>query len=169
MSDEETVVTSALVEKSDSTARVYELGYHLVPSYKEDEAIAEAANIRDMIEKKGGTIIAEELPKEMELAYEMVKDIANKPENFTRSFFGWVKFDIEPAVALEIKDSLVRDDRLVRYLLIKTVRENTLASKRVGTMGTRKRYTPRRDEEGPAVEINKEEVDNKLDELLKEE
>lgn len=165
MSEEVTAVAETM-EKG--TGRVYELGYHFVPTMDEETVIKEASALRAMIEAKGGTIVSEELPREFALAYEMEKDIANKKNKFTNSFFGWVKFEIDPSVAEAMNKELMRDDRIIRYLLIKTVKENTIASKRVSTRtegGVKRKYVAKRDDE-PQVEINKEEVDKKLDELL---
>jgi len=146
--------------------RVYELGYILVPALSEDESVAMAGTLRDEMEKAGGVYISSELPKHMELAYPMVKPIANKKQSFTEGYFGWMKFEIDPAVAEKMNKAFIRDDRMVRHLMIKTVRENTVIGKRMVTRGegARKKYTKKDDE--PAVEINKEEVDKKLDELL---
>jgi hypothetical protein len=168
---EEKVSEKAEAKAEKSSLKVYELGYHLVPSLLDEGALKEAGNLREEIVKLGGVIIAEELPKAFELAYEMTKPIANKKQSFTNSYFGWIKFEMDPLVCEKWNKTLVRDDRLVRYLLISTVAENTIIGKRINTRteGTRKKLVLKREAEEPAVEINKEEVDKKLDELLGEE
>ena len=148
-------------------AKVYELGYILVPSYSEEEAVATAGALREEVGKAGGVYISSDLPRRMELAYEMAKPIANKKQKFAEGYFGWIKFEIKPEVAEKMNKAFIRDDRLVRHLLIKTVRENTVIGKRPAGAGLRKKYVKKSDE--PAVEIDKEEVDKKLDELLQAE
>ena len=147
--------------------RVYELGYHLVPSIAPENVATEIAVFKDMITKMGGSIIAEEVAKEFSLAYEIRKTIANKKERFSTSYFGWVKFELDSESVLELKKSLDLNTKVIRFLIIKTVKENTLISKRVPREYTKKRYTPKVDEAG--VEVNAEEVDKKLDELLAKE
>ncbi len=172
MEEEVKAVEAPVASKreNDEETRVYEIGYHLVPTYSEDEALKEAGNLRGVIEKKGGVIIAEELPKEFELAYEMARDISNRKTRFNQSYFGWIKFELEPEEVAKMKIELNRDERIIRFLIIKTVRENTVVGKRLTMRGdvVRRKYVAKKDDE-PAVEVDKAEVDKKLDELLSEE
>ena len=53
---------------------------------------------------------------------------------------------------------------MIRFLIIKTVRENTIATKKFGGSTFKKRTTKKEEGEAP-VEINKEEIDKEIDAL----
>src|SRR6185436_11361869 len=108
-------------------------------------------------------LISDEYPKPIELAYDMEKVISNKKEIYSRAYFGWVKFDGDPSTMDSLKAKLELDPMIIRFLLIKTVRENTMSSKK--TFSARKKFTAKRDDE-PQVEINKEEIDAQIDALV---
>src|SRR3989344_7578840 len=53
-----------------AASRVYEIGYHVVPSIKEEELEKIVGTIRSEIEKAGGSFIAECAPSLTTLMYE---------------------------------------------------------------------------------------------------
>jgi len=65
-----------------------------------------------------------------ELAYEMSRSIHNKKQKFSYGYFGWVKFECTTSQAEVIKDMLDKNEKIIRYLLIKTIRESTLSPRR---------------------------------------
>jgi len=148
--------------------RVYELGYLLVPTISEENLASEVGILKDALETFSAVTISEEYPKLIELAYKMNKVIANKKNKFDTGYFGWIKFEVEVSVLAGIKEKLDKSDSIIRYLLIKTIRENTIASKRPVRNDLRKRNTKKDGESAdtPALEMNKEEVDKKIDELI---
>ncbi len=160
----EEAVLDADVAASGSDTTVYEVGYLLVPTIAEEEVAAKVSELRETIDKLGAVVISDEHPKLTELAYTMEKDIANRKEKFNHAYFGWVKFDLEPGAVEKLKTELERNTSIVRFLIVKTVRENTLASKR--PLGFKKRT---RKDEAAGEEMNKEEVDKQIDALVTEE
>ena len=110
---------------------IYEVGYHIVPIVAEDDLGVRVTAIRDVIESEGGSVIADEYPKHMELAYPMVKIASNKRATHSSSYFGWIKFEVVPSGAKSIDSKLKADDFLLRFILVKTVRENTMVPKKV--------------------------------------
>ena len=110
---------------------VYEVGYHIVPIVAESDLGIRVTAIRDMIEGAGGSMIADEYPKHMELAYPIVKIAANKRAIHHSAYFGWMKFEVEPQGAKAIDLKLKADDLILRYIVVKTVRENTMVPKKV--------------------------------------
>ena len=154
-------------ETKDSEMRVYELGYLIVPSISEEELPKKVGELRGVLEKAGGVFVADEHARKIPLAYEMTKVINNVHVRFNEAYFGWMKFECDPSKVRGIEDEVKADLDVIRSLLFKTVRENTLAQKRILKDGPRRKtYTKR--EEAP-VEINKEEVDKKIDELIEAE
>ncbi|MEK7568789.1 MAG: 30S ribosomal protein S6 [Patescibacteria group bacterium] len=110
--------------------RVYELGYHLVPTLSEEQIPAASAAVRGMIERISKGIIAEEAPVFIDLAYTIVKTVEHKNKRFDEAYFGWIKFEGEPAGIAELEEGLKKDDNVLRYLVVKTLKENTFIAKK---------------------------------------
>lgn len=109
---------------------IYEVGYHIVPIVGEDNLGARATKVRDVIESHKGMIIADEFPRALELAYPMAKVAENKRATYTSAFFGWFKFQALPDALVAIDKDLKKDVDILRYLVVKTVRENTMSPKK---------------------------------------
>lgn len=107
--------------------RVYELGFHVVPSIAEEKLPAEMTAIKDVLESNGGIAIAEDFPKLKHLTYKMTKVVGAKHLKFDTAYFGWVKFEMDPEAVGKVKTALLRNDNILRFIIIKTVRESTLA------------------------------------------
>jgi ribosomal protein S6 len=137
-----------MAETEEARMTVYEVGYIMVPTIAEESLAVEVTTFKDSLAKEGATFIADEFPKMTELAYEMARSIANKKNKFSYGYFGWVKFEASTEHAKVIKSMLDKNETLVRYLMIKTVRESTLGSKRpYGKESSSKRRTHSKDEE----------------------
>jgi ribosomal protein S6 len=147
-------------------ARIYEVGYLLVPTLSEEEVPGVYTNLKDLISSLGTEIISDDMPKMMNLAYTMTKVIANVPNKFDNGYFGWVKFAMDPEKVDELKKKLDLDPNYIRFLILKTVRENTIAGRRF--VGGMKRRTPSTTKEGEEVvmPINKEEIDKEIDAMV---
>ena len=127
------------VEEEVKDARVYEFGYVLVPTIDLDALVGEVSRLKKVVEDRGGVFISEEAPRLMNLAYEMSRVVDNKKTWFTNGYFGWVKFEIDPSHAEAIEAIFRLDEKIVRYIVIKTVRENTMSTKRPARMDARKK------------------------------
>jgi ribosomal protein S6 len=96
----------------------------------------------------------------------MSRSIANKKQKFSYGYFGWIKFECTTDVAQALKASLDKNEKLIRYLLIKTVRENTMSTKRpYGKNDGAKRRSSSKNEESVAP-INEEVIDKEIDALV---
>jgi ribosomal protein S6 len=148
--------------------RVYELGYLLVPTISEEDLPATFGNLKELVSATGGMIISDEMPKTIPLAYKMVKVIGNARHKFSAAYFGWIKFTMDTEKILELKKKLDLDPNLIRFLVLKTVKENTIASKRFirGDMAHRRQRVEKNGNEETAVPINKEEIDKEIDALV---
>ena len=133
MADEITTTASDTNTPEGASSRIYELGYHLLASFAEAELPVEVAAIRSRVENHGGVFVADEFPHKMVLAYPMFRSTSGKRERFTEAYFGWLKFEMEPEEAELLNKELRDEKKLVRYILIKTIRENTLIPKRLLT------------------------------------
>ena len=153
------------VVEEDAKKSIYEVGYLMVPTIAEENLGGEVTTFKDELEKNGAVFISDEYPKMMELAYEMSRSIQNKGQKFSYGYFGWVKFECTTAQARIIKDMLDNNEKLIRYLFIKTVRDSTMSSKRPysKTEGVKRRVAPKAEEVGP---INEETIDKDIDALV---
>lgn len=111
---------------TENNNKIYEVGYLLLPTLAEEKLTDEVAFIKSLIEKHGGAFISEGFPERRHLAYEMSKEIDIKKHRFNEGYFGWVKFEVGNESIAEIKKALDAHVNILRYLLINTVRENTL-------------------------------------------
>ena len=147
--------------------RIYELGYHLVPTLSEEQIPGASGAVRGMIERISKDIIAEELPVFIDLAYTIVKTVDHKNKRFDEAYFGWIKFEGSPAGIAELEEGLKKDENVLRYLIVKTIRENTFIAKKF-TGAKVKEIAEEPVAEEVLAEIASEEVlDKAIEELVK--
>ncbi len=148
--------------------RIYELGYLLTPTISEENLSVNYGNLKDLIVNFGGEIISDEMPKMISLAYTMLSVTQNVRNKFDTAYFGWVKFEIIPEKILELKKKLDIDSNFIRFLILKTVRENTIAAKRfIHKDSRRKIFTAKKEGENEMpVLIDKEEIDKEIDAMV---
>ncbi|MCE9585364.1 30S ribosomal protein S6 [Candidatus Nomurabacteria bacterium] len=155
------------IKNTDSDARVYEVGYLLVPTIPGDEVPAVYGNLKELISSLGGEVIADEMPKQINLAYQMLKVVQNIRNKFDTAYFGWIKFEMNPEKVADLKKKMDLDPKVIRFLTTKTVKENTIATKKFvrADMGKYK-HSPKKEGEETPVEINKEEIDKEIDAMV---
>ncbi len=103
--------------------QVYELSYLILPSIPEDGLSGVVDKIKDAVSKAGGSLLDEEAPIELDLAYTMTKVVGASRYVVNEAYIGWVKFEAEPAGVPELADAINSMDEVVRSLLIKAPRE----------------------------------------------
>ena len=155
-------------ENVEKNSRIYEVGYLLVPTISEENIPVNYGNLKNLLVSLGGEIIFDEVPKMISLAYTMSKVVQNVRNKFDSAYFGWVKFEINSEKVLELKKKLDLDPNFVRFLILKTVRENTIAAKRfIHKDSRRKTFTARKEGENEIVTpIDKEEIDKEIDAMV---
>lgn len=154
--------------EGDINSRVYELGYLLAPTLSEENIPVEFGNLKELVSSLGGLTVSDEMPKILPLAYPMVKVIANLRHKFKTAYFGWIKFTMDSDKVLELKKRLDLNVNLIRFLILKTVKENTIATKRFarGDIARRKIKIEKKRSDETAIPINKEEIDKEIDALV---
>lgn len=115
---------------SETTTRVYELGYLLAPTAPETEVPGLVDALKAAIEKAGGSVRAEGAPEFIDLAYTMEKSIASKKMKYSQAYFGWIKFEAAPEAMESLKKTLDVMAVLIRYILVKTSIENAVIFKK---------------------------------------
>lgn len=152
--------------------QVYEVGYHLIASVSSPEGEKTVHALHKLIADAGGSIISEEAPKQMRLAYTMVKHDAGKNYKFDTTEFGWIKFEAAATTAEKMKNLLLADGNVLRHLIVKTVRENTLYGHHIATQkaaataraaDAERREAAKKEVGGP---VSEEEVDKAIEDLV---
>lgn len=146
--------------------QVYEVSFLLLPSLAESQVPAKVSSLKDVITSAGGEIVSGEEPILIDLAYGMTKVIQTIRHKANRGYFGWLKFEITAEGIEAVKKALDNADSILRYIIIKTVRENTLLN---GKMKLQKEERVRRSEEETAEvapEVVLEDVDKSIDALV---
>lgn len=151
--------------------RIYEVGFHILSTIAEDALGAEVTAVRDVIEAAGGKLIADEYPRHIDLAYPMLHVAANKRAYHHTAYFGWMKFEADSAAIKKINTALKGNDNILRFIVVKTVRENTFAPKKL--LRERRMHDDRADEEkddktrsADAPKMTEEELDKTIEELV---
>ena len=152
--------------KNEADSKVYELGYLLIPTIKEEDISINYGNLKELVVSFGGEVITDEMPKMINLAYSMQKVTSNVRAKFDRAYFGWIKFTMSGAKVLELKKHLDLDPNFIRFLILKTVKENTIAAKRFVRGETYKKPKSKSSENETVVPINKEEIDKEIDAMV---
>ncbi len=113
---------------TSSEPRVYELGYLIMPSVDEGDLGTQRDALVALITRFEGIVIDEGQPALIDLAYEMDKLINNKRAIFNQAYFGWIKFDVSPRGVEALTKEIEAVQSLIRFILVKTIKENTLTS-----------------------------------------
>ena len=150
--------SSIEIETDDAETQVYEVGFHIVPSVEENDLAEEVSAIKSLIEKREGVFVSDEAPKLINLAYTIAKDIEGKKYKFNTAYFGWIKFEMNTNNIAFVKEGMDANKNILRYLIIKTVKESTLVPK---TAMFTKSESSKKSKVKLKSEQNKEEVKKK--------
>jgi ribosomal protein S6 len=118
---------AADAHENEVVTRVYEAGYHIVPTVAEGDVEKVVAGIRSEIEKLGGNFIAEGAPSLIKLAFAMDKREGEKYASYDRGYFGWLKFEGSTSSAASLTAALKTNPQILRSIVFKTLREDTRA------------------------------------------
>jgi len=135
--------------------KVYELGFYFVPTLSEEEALEKSQKIREFVVSHGVEEIHFEAPVLRNLAYQIEKHTAGKNEMFSRAYFSWIKFVMTASSVLDLKKEMENDKDVLRFLIIKTTRENT--------------FTPSRPQSSPVESGETDISSDELPEVVEEE
>lgn len=166
MSKKETVA-------KNNEEKIYEVGYHVVSSVAEELVPAEVEKIKSFLAKEKAIIISEEAPKLRPLAYSIKKKFGSVYKTFDKAYFGFIKFELpEEGDIINIDTAVKKDEEVLRHLIIKTVRENTMYSPKI-TVFSDKESKIKTFKEDKVVKGDKtatiEEIDKSIDALVSEE
>ena len=162
--------TEKTLEKGDTLA-VYEASYLLLPSLAVEQVPAKVASLKKMLTSVGGQVISDENPILIDLAYPMTKVVGTLRHKCTKGYFGWVKFETTKEGIEAVKKGLDMDNEILRHIIIRTVRENTLLSGKMKLKSEDKKLGEGYETEViepvvPEKESTPEEIDKSIDDLV---
>lgn len=133
---------TALVDVGSDTEdllQIYEVGYHILPTVKEEDVEKVVADARSVIEREGGSFIAEGAPSLTKLAYAIPVKEGERKAEYDRAYFGWIKFEGKRDLIRTLSEVLKKSVNIMRFLVWKTIREDTRAHMKAPTLREVKR------------------------------
>lgn len=118
------------INETTVDSRVYEISFIFDNKLDEGTALEKSNALKQSIATLGGSFISEETPYMRELAYEMIRVVNNVNVRFNEGYFGWIKFELDGAKIKDFEKAIKLDEEVVRYIVVKTVRDNTVYTKR---------------------------------------
>lgn len=118
------------INETTVDSRVYEISFIFDNKLDESAALEKGNALKQSIATLGGSFISEEAPYMRELAYEMIRVQNNVNIRFNQGYFGWIKFELDADKVKDFEKGLKLDEELIRFLIVTTVRENTVYTKR---------------------------------------
>ncbi len=153
--------------EQDNKMKIYEIGYLLVPIIAEENVAAEVENIKSLLAKHEGAQITEDFPKLRPLAYNMVKAIGPERSKYDKAYFGWIKFEMMAGNVPLLKTDLDKNDHILRFMLIATVRENTMMTQKLVFRPAGEGEVAKEEGVEPA-KVSEEELDKTIENLVVE-
>jgi len=160
--------------EKEGGVQVYELGYHIVSTVAEENLPKEVETLKAIVLQDGGSLVSEGEPKLINLAYSMTKSVADTKKKFNTAYFGWLKFETKSELMPMIKKAVDANPNVLRYLLIKTVRENTLYVPKLNSIKVGEKEAPKAkksvktEETKASTKKDIEDIDKSIDELVSE-
>ena len=115
-------------QKEEKEGMVYEIGCLFVPIISDKDVLTEVSKVKSFLEKLDCNFLLGDGPDMKELAYPMKKVVDGEKHLFTKAYFVWLKFTADPDKLIDLKKDLDKDENILRYILIKTVKEDMLIS-----------------------------------------
>lgn len=139
---------------------VYEASFLLVPTLSQEQVPGKVTAIKEALVSFGATLISDEDPVLIDLAYPMVKVVQTTRFKANEGYFGWIKFELEKGSIKLVKKMLDESPDVLRHLIIKTVKENTLLNGKMKLKSEDKvkKFDDREEEFDEVSDIPKEDV-----------
>lgn len=149
---------------------IYEVGYIILPTIAEDGVAPEVSRLKEILGSVEAKVVSDEYPVLISLQYEMTKRIDTKNVHFDKGYFGWIKFEAGSETIETIKKQLDLNKAILRYIIISTVRENTISSKKpfASSLITRSSRSVKEVNE-EKLPIDEDAVDLEIDRLVNDE
>jgi len=148
-------------DAKESISGIYEVGFQIIPTVTSAEAQDIFSKIRDIVEANGTEIIASNNPESISLAYEMRKKIGGKFQKYNDAYFAWIKYASSSDKVTKIRSEIEKIEAVLRFIIITTVRENTLISQKSAII-----RKPESESHEPKMEVTPEAMDEEINKTL---
>ncbi len=146
-----------MVKKETHTsenAKLYELGFHILPTVAEDKVADAFSSVTGIISKNNGVVVKSGEPKAIKLAYTITKKIQTRNERFKSAYFSWIKFETSSEDIQNIKNQIDENSEILRYIIVKTVDDDEHSTiKLVGQEDTEEGLEEAKDSEMDSEEV----------------
>lgn len=146
--------------------QVYEVGFHIAPFVGEENVAHEVGEIKNALDKIKAEVISEDFPRLRALAYPISKVIKGDKKIANEAYFGWIKFEASTLSIDEFKGVMEKLDNVIRFLIIKTVRENTIYGPKFLRDKDSKKDKKEGEKEVEKAPIDEVELDKSIDSLV---
>ena len=152
---------------TENETKLYELGFHLVPTFSEEKVLGKLSEMVALIEKNGGVVKSSKNPELRPLAYEIGKSGGGKKEHFDSSFFGYVIFEMERNKVVAFHKAIKGSAGVLRILLVE-VPKDILAPRERRIPQSHKEEVKRTSEKSlsESKPINEEELHKTIEQLV---
>jgi ribosomal protein S6 len=154
-----------VTDSKESNSKVYEIGFHIVSTIAEENVPAETDKIKAFLSNEGASVISEEAPKLRPLAYSIRKAFGGTYKTFDKAYFGWVKFELDGDIT-NIEKLMKNNENVLRFILVKTVKENTMYSPKLNTFSRENKKVLKTEASKDAKQASIEEIDKSIEELV---
>lgn len=142
----------------DKDNRTYEINYLISPLVPEDKIADEVSVFRKIIEDNKAFVVSEDQAKMQKLAYSI--------KGFESAYFGWLRFSAKTDVVENIKKEFSKNEKVLRALIADASKEEAVQFILKNGLGASKTDRVGSESEEKS-EINPEQIDEKLEEILK--
>ncbi len=153
-------------ESSKDSTKIYEVGFHIAPFVSEENVAHEVSLIKNALDSIKAEVISEDFPRLRALSYPITKVIKGDKKVCHEAYFGWVKFEVSKDSIDGLKKEIEKIDNIIRFLLIETVRENTLYGAKFVSDKEAKREKKESEKTEVKEPINEVELDKTIDSLV---
>ena len=146
--------------------RVYETGFLLNPFLADEGANNFVSLMKEFVLKDGTEFVSEEAPKLIQLSYIISIHTEGKTNKYDSAYFGWLKFETKPSEIEKIEHFLKSKGEIIRFIIVKTVRENTIVGKKINAFEANSKRNIARVEMREGEKISDIELDKTIDKLV---
>ena len=107
----------------NTQAKVYELGYHLVPTLNDKDLSAEITGISKILGDLDASVVSEATPELIELAYTISRQESEGRADYDSAYFGWTKFSLTAEQISKLDETLDANSNVLRFIIVKTSEE----------------------------------------------
>ncbi|MCR4331020.1 MAG: 30S ribosomal protein S6, partial [Patescibacteria group bacterium] len=154
--------------QNEKEAGIYELGFLLVPTIPEEKTGEEVSKVKDAVGESGLVISGGDAAM-ITLAYPMTKALGGKNSTFASGYFGSLIFQTGSDSIDAVKAALTKNDRLLRFLIIKRTKESLLPSARKPISAKEKDPVGEKTKDAQTSiqrAVHEEEIDKAVEELI---